>query len=120
MEFLFPVYTVIKCKNSTIKKHVCTQAYREANLQSSRESNFKRSSSFLRASPSTLLSTPSSSQSQLFHGLVQILHPMSTAIPEHSEVGAMTEANPAVSETETSDTGYYGCSDRGKCRIIID
>ncbi|KAI0207680.1 hypothetical protein LSAT2_007661 [Lamellibrachia satsuma] len=88
------------------------KAYREANLQSSRESNFKRSSSFLRASPSTLLSTPSSSQSQLFHGLVQILHPMSTAIPEHSEVGAVTEAIPAVSETETSDTGYYGCSDR--------
>jgi len=105
--------------NITTKGPCVWQAYREANLHSAREpAPFKRSSSFLRASPSTLLSTPSGSQSQLFRTpSASVLHPMSTAIPEHSEVGAMPEVVPAVSDTDASDLGYFGGSDKGNYRV---
>ena len=87
----------------------------------SREHHMKRSSSFFRGSTATLLSTPSSSQSQLFHAAssTQMLHQVTTPIPEHSEVHSVSEAIPAASEADASDAGFVSGTDKSKHRQII-
>ena len=102
--------------NSLLSYIFSPQAYREANFMVPREHNLKRSSSFFRGSTGTLLSTPSSSQSQLFHvaSSAQMLHQVNTSIPEHSEVHSVSETIPAASEANPSDAGFFCGTDKSR------